>query len=274
MKKERNVLTETNVSYQNPFIPKGFTYVTGEWNTGFVISDKFGNEFVWIPVGFLESNGTLDCISYDSKFGLRNWYNYDFSQKGWHESVPNETVESINKWGGFYISRFTASFEDGKIVYKKGYLPLIKLSFNQATEYEASFTTVTEDINHCLVYGSAYDSLCQWIIQSKTMTRSQVLDDSTYLGNYANNDKYHSRNDTVELLPTGHNDNWKILNIYDLAGNVIEFCQEQHSDDRIVLRSGSYPVVGRDYPIADCYFREPPTRTVNLAGFRSMLVHK
>lgn len=122
--------------------------------------------------------------------------------------------------------------------------------------------------------GSAYDSLCQWIIQSGTKTRNEILDDSTYLGNYANNEKYHSKVESIELLPAELNEDWCINNIYDLAGNVVELTQEQHSNDRIVLRSGNYRVVGRCHPIADRYFREPPTRKVNLASFRSMLFHK
>lgn len=274
MKEKRTTLTPSIDCYQNPFIPKGFTYVTGEWNTGFVISDEFGNEFAWVPVGCLENNGTLDGISFNSKFGLRNWYNYDFSQNGWHETVPKNILESINKWGGFYFACYTASVEKGNVVFKKGNLPLIEMTYNEAVEYEASFRTNAEDVNHCLMLGSAYDSLFQWIIQSGTKTKNEILDDSTDLGNYANNEKYHSKVEAVELLPTGHNKDWCINNIYDLAGNVVEFTQEQHSTNRIVLRSGNYRVVGRYYPIADRYFREPPTRKVNLASFRSMLFHK
>ena len=111
MKEKRTILTPSIDCYQNPFLPKGFTYVTGEWNTGFVISDEFGNKFTWVPVGWLENNGTLDGISFDSKFGLRNWYNYDFSQNGWHETVPKNILESINEWGGFYFACYTASIE-------------------------------------------------------------------------------------------------------------------------------------------------------------------
>lgn len=272
--KERTTLTKSTDRYQNPFVPKGFTYVTGEWNTGYVIADDYGNTFAWIPVGWLESNGTLDGVSFNSKFGMRNWYDYDFSQNGWHESVPANIVKSIHEWGGFYFACHTASLEDGNVVFKKGNVPLIGMTYDEAVQLEKSFKTDTTEIEHCLILGSAYDTLCQWIIQSGTKTKNEILDDSTELGNYANNEIYHSKVETVELLPTGSDESWAIHNIYDLAGNVIEFTQEQHSDDRIVLRSGNYRVVGRYYPVADRYFREPPTRKVNLASFRSMLFHK
>jgi hypothetical protein len=76
-----------------------------------------------------------------------------------------------------------------------------------------------------ILLGSAYDSLCQWIIQSGTKTRNEILDDSTDLGNYANNEKYHSKVESFELLPAGLNEDLCINNIYDLAGNIVEFTQ-------------------------------------------------
>ena len=221
MKEKRTNLTTSTDRFMKPFIPNGFTYVTGSWNNGFVISDKFGNEFVWVPVGWLEENGTLDGLSFNSKLGLRNWYNYDFSSTGWHEDIPQNIVESILYWEGFYTSRNTASLESGKVVFKTGNIPLVELSYN-----------------------------------------------------YANNDKFYSNDGLAQLLPTGSHPEWSIYNINDLAGNVLEFTQEQHNTDRIVLRGGHYRVNGRDYPIGDRYFREPPTTKVNIAGFRSMLFHK
>lgn len=274
MNGERSLLTQESVKHKEPFLPKGFTYVTGTRNTGFVIADKFGNEFVWIPVDALEPNGTLDGISYNSQFGLRNWYNYDFSEHGWHEVVPEAVVSSIKEWGGFFFARNTASLENGEVVFKKGNLPLIELSFNEAVEYEKSFKTSEEEVEHCMMYGSAYDSLYQWIIQSGAKKRSEVLEDSTYLGNYVNNDRFYRGEDISKLLPTGSNEDWKILNIYDLAGNVMELSQERYGDNERVIRGGHYRIVGRDYPIADRYFREPVSRKVNIASFRSMLYHK
>ena len=51
----------SKASYKNPPIPSGFEHVCGKWNSGFVIECKFDrSQFVWIPVGFLRTNGTLD----------------------------------------------------------------------------------------------------------------------------------------------------------------------------------------------------------------------
>lgn len=273
MKEKRNLTTSIE-GYKNPFVPQGFTHVKGTWNDGFTISDSNGNAFAWVPVGWLLNNGTLNGTSFDLKFGRRNWYNYDFSEKGWHENVPKHIVESINEWGGFYFSCCTASLEKNAVVFKKGYNPLVEMSYDQALDYESSFKTSTDEIEHQLAYGAAYDSIIQWIIQKGTKKAKDLLDDSSEFGNYANNEKYHRKNKAVELLPTGSNEDWCIHNIYDLAGNTEEFTQEKYGDNnRVVLRSGNYRVVGRYWPIADRYFRQPHSRKVNLGSFRSMLVH-
>ena len=62
-----NVYSE---NYANPPIPEGYKYVCGDWKNGFVIErDSDGSQFVWIPVWSLDSNGTLDGVSFAEKFG-------------------------------------------------------------------------------------------------------------------------------------------------------------------------------------------------------------
>ena len=66
-----NVYSE---NYANPPILEGYKHVCGEWNNGFVIERcSDGSQFVWIPVGSLDSNGTLDGVSFTEKFGRRNY---------------------------------------------------------------------------------------------------------------------------------------------------------------------------------------------------------
>ena len=57
-------------NYQNPPIPYGYRYVTGEWYSGFGIERlSDGSQFIWIPVGYLDANGTLDGVVFNRKFG-------------------------------------------------------------------------------------------------------------------------------------------------------------------------------------------------------------
>lgn len=61
------------INYANPPIPERYKHVCGEWNNGFVIERcSDGSQFVWIPVGSLDYNGTLDGKRFWEKFGRRN----------------------------------------------------------------------------------------------------------------------------------------------------------------------------------------------------------
>ena len=55
-----------NALHPEKHIPTGFAYKEGTVNTGYVISDNEGNEFVWIPVANDEA--------YAKKLGKNNWY--------------------------------------------------------------------------------------------------------------------------------------------------------------------------------------------------------
>ena len=78
-----NVNAQINTSAETVTVPAGYAIIKDSPNTndGMVISDvadddldnsKEGNQFVWIPVGSLDSNGTLDGEHFSEKFGRRN----------------------------------------------------------------------------------------------------------------------------------------------------------------------------------------------------------
>ena len=81
-------------------IPKGFTYKEGTKDTGLVIQDEKGNEFVWVPA-------------------TESTYRKDTSFKGvkptGDDTLPNgidETADVV-KYGGFYIGRYEAGIPEG-----------------------------------------------------------------------------------------------------------------------------------------------------------------
>ena len=131
-------ITTTNVyskDYVNPPIPEGYQYVWGEWNNGFVIERcSDGSQFVWIPVGSLDSNGTLDGVYFSEKFGRRNYMNDVFSYNEFNEPIDSEffeQLESVKKYGGFYISRYNISKGSiGKPQSVKGLIPWVNISFD------------------------------------------------------------------------------------------------------------------------------------------------
>lgn len=244
-----------SMNYANPPIPEGYKHVCGEWNNGFVIERcSDGSQFVWIPVESLDSNGTLDGEHFSEKFGRRNYMNNEFSDDGFNEALNYELLkqlESVKKYGGFYISRYNISKSlEGKPQSVKGVMPWINIDFDDAKKV-ASTIEDNEAVKSHLTFGAEYDSVLEWFIKTEVKTLAEIAEDSTKWGNYRN-----TENSPKKLVETGSRKKWCANNIYDFAGNVNEWTQERNESSCHVVRGGHYgegeygyysPVAYRDF---------------------------
>lgn len=262
-------------NYANPPIPKGYSRIFGEWNTGIVIqrnSDK--SQFVWVPVASLESNGTIDGKHFVEKFGRRAFrdekiasYSSDSSYifyeivvdhfasyKNEIDARLKEQFESVRKYGGFYISRFNISIgKDRKPHSLQGVMPWTGISYLVAEKIAYTFEN-TEGVKSHIPFGAEYDSILSWFYKSGAKTYEEIAEDSSNWGNFCN---------TIEsrLLVTGSSEKYCVNNIYDFAGNIREWTQEKYKGDSNsnaryyeydcpVVRGGSYNSYGDKYPAA------------------------
>ena len=261
-----------STNYVNPPIPEGYKHICGEWNNGFVIERcSDGSQFVWVPVGSLDSNGTLDGVSFTEKFGRRNYRNDKFSEGGFHERLTNELalqLESVKKYGGFYISRYHISKSSkGKPQSVKGVMPWVDISFNQAKKV-ASTIEDSETVKSHLTYGAEYDSVLEWFIKSNARTRSEIAKNSTNWGNH-----WNTENPPRRVVEIGSREKWCTNNIYDFAGNVDEWTQEKNDSSYRVIRGGDYNDDGTDCPVA-CRLYDDPYDGYDDTGFRATLYIK
>ena len=235
-------------NYMLPPVLDGFRYVEGKWDDGFVIEDKaYGSRFVWIPVGSLYANGTLDGKNFNQKFGRRNFEGDDFSETGYHEIETPEVVlqrQIIELIDGFYISQFEISGIGIQGICRsvKWANPIRCVDLKSAKKI-ASQVATTRNLPTHLVTGSEYDTVLQWLIQSGAKTLEEVTVDSQSWGNYS-----------ITREKTGSNENYVANRIYDLAGNNLEWTQEEFGEDYSVFRGGNYginaPVSHRSYGIS------------------------
>ncbi len=264
-----NVYSE---NYANPPIPEGYKHICGEWNNGFVIERcSDGSQFVWIPVGSLDSNGTLDGEHFSEKFGRRNYQNDEFSYCEFNEDLSGELIEqleSVKKYGGFYISRYNISKSSaGKPQSVKGVIPWVNINFNNAKKV-ASTIEDNEAVKSHLTFGAEYDSVLEWFIKSKARTRSEIAEDSTNWGNH-----WNTKNSPKRVVETGSSEEWCANNIYDFAGNVDEWTQEQNNSSYRVVRGGNFVGGGCTCPVAyRCYYG--PNFYYSSTGFRATLYIK
>ena len=253
-----------STNYVNPPIPEGYKHVCGEWNNGFVIERcSDGSQFVWIPVESLDSNGTLDGEHFSEKFGRRNYMNNEFN-----EALNDELLESVKKYGGFYISRYNISkSSEGKPQSVKGVMPWVNINFDDAKKV-ASTIEDNEAVKSHLTFGAEYDSVLEWFIKTEVKTLVEIVEDSTEWGNH-----WNTENSPKKVVETGSREEWCANNIYDFAGNVDEWTQEQNESSYHVIRGGNYGGNGYDFPVAFRYYFSP-IYDYCFTGFRATLYIK
>ena len=268
------IIRVCSANYKNPPIPRGYEYVCGEWNNGFVIERRSdGSQFVWIPVGSLDANGTLDGDHFSEKFGRRNYMNDElFSSGKFNEDLKGELLkqlESVKKYGGFYISRYNISKSSaGKPQSVKGVMPWVNINFYDAKKI-ASTIENNKAVKSHLIFGAEYDSVLEWFIKTEVKTLAEIADDSSKWGNHSD-----TKNSPKKIVETGSRKEWCANNIYDFAGNVVEWTQEQRENSSSVsfsvIRGCSFCRSGLDFPVAyRCYCDYTCKSGIN--GFRAAL---
>ena len=252
--------------YKNPPVPKGYANILGEWHNGFVIQDWSNNEFVWVPVGILLENGTLDGEKFNKQLGRRDFQKDKFSKGEFHEVMDGtlkKQIASVEKYGGFYVGRYTVSKPiDERPASVKDAIPWTNISFKNAL-IEARKLGQGKVESH-LMYGAEFDTVLQWFLETGIPVE-EIIKDSTSRGNYWNSD-----NSPKKVVETGSREEWYVNKIADLFGNVWEWTQEQNGSSSRVLRGGDYNGAGNYYPVADrAYYRTH--YYFNYLGFRVAL---
>ena len=171
-------------------------------------------------------------------------------------------IESISKYGGFYIGRYELSEagvqKDKATLTNTNWYNLYK----KCTELNASDKVETR-----MIWGCQWDVTMNWLISSGAKTSNEVNKDSSSWGNYKDStenakvtvteedgtttNKYGSKQNT------GYSEYWKANNIYDLAGNCFEWTQEAGYTHYRAVRGGNYSYSGSSNPGSNRYDYDP-----------------
>ena len=164
-------------------------------------------------------------------------------------------IESISKYGGFYIGRYELS--EAGVQKDKATLTNTKLTntnwynlYKKCKELNASDKVETR-----MIWGCQWDVTMNWLISSGAKTSNEVNKDSSSWGNYYNTSVKADdgtteikASGTHEKLNTGKTTFTMANNIYDLAGNVMEWTQEAYDPYGRACRGGDYDSNGSGYP--------------------------
>ena len=178
-----------------------------------------------------------------------------------------EIIESIKKYGGFYIGRYETGGLNGTAVVRKMDTNIARQ--NWYTMYKKCLTLkgTNTDVKTSMIFGNLWDEALEWLVKSGatisdgTTLTYQLIKNSTTWGNYDNATfNYIAANAETPLMtetkaqskrtgiPAGSAEYTSANNVYDMAGNVWDWTTEAYSTHIRVSRGGSYYDNGRDYP--------------------------
>lgn len=193
------------ISATNPYIPEGFTQIEGtEVDSGFVIEDKYGNQYVWVPVA-------------SGKLTRKELLNPKYEESS---TTASALVNSVAKYYGFYIGRFEASqYElNGNQVAAsmEGKIPWTNITYTDAENYANGSAKAFEyeDSYTALINSYSWDTVLEWIEKDVT--------------NFSSNTNYGNYSGTI--YPTGYTEKDRINSICDLAGNIREWTTEIYKE--------------------------------------------
>ena len=234
---------------------------------------------------------------YDKDSELQNYRDgieqYQMLSQEMEESYY-KMIESVKKYGGFYIGRY----ETGDLNQEKAVVKKMNTDINYATWYEMyelckEQEGEKENIETGMIWGSLWDETLQWLLETgaqiqngeggtREITESDINSNSSDWGNYYNvtfeytntNGGTSTKNESSSTrIPTGSTEYTKANNIYDLAGNMCDWTLEANSTYNRVLRGGSCGNGGSSGPGRGRRYSYP-TYSVDDYGCRSALYIK
>lgn len=168
-------------------------------------------------------------------------------------------IESITKYGGFYIGRYETGGLSENPVVRKMNTNIGGYDWYQLYEKCLTLRGDNPNVKTSMILNSLWDETLEWLIETEAalvdgtqLNYYMIARNSTTWGNYGGSTfKYIAesakepilseikKNDVYIEIPTGSAEYTKINNIYDLAGNVSEYTTAAHYNER-GFRGGSY----------------------------------
>ncbi len=186
------------------------------------------------------------------------------------EKEFNNMIESVEKYGGFYIGRYeTGNLSQDTVVVQKGNTDINYQNWYTMYKKCKTLKGSNNKVGTGMIWGSQWDRTLMWLIESENKTKEEICDSSDW-GNYSNN----IEEGAGSRRATGYSETWKTANIYDLAGNVGEWTMEASSTNGRVYRGGYYTYTGTDFPAGDRNYSTPTNSYYGFSACRVALYIK
>ena len=198
----------------------------------------------------------------------------------------DKMLNRVATYGGFYIGRYeTGDLSQATPVVKRMNEDLGNQNWWQMWKKAKKLSGTSAGVQ--MIWGTQYDQTLKWLIDSGAKNYSEIGVDSTSWGCYSNRDLVYYKDTLKNIgayrkhynsrkIPSGGYDGANANNIFDLAGNVMEWTQEYQyyrNESCRNYRNGYYSSPGSSYPAAYRYSQEPD-ESYDYTGLRCSLFIK
>ena len=223
---------------------------------------KTGKYYTFSVTGRTLSNSTYEPVIlsnrdneyYFTRYGLSGMTRESFYQELQIEF--NNTIESIKKYGGFYIGRY----ETGNLTSSVPVVQKMNTSISNATWYsmysKMGYLGANSYVKTNMIWGCLWDETLQWLVDSGSLKQDELVVSMSW-GNYYDSSITYTPTSggtaTTTIgrgtrIPTGSSEDTKVNNIYDMAGNVYDGTLEGDGSNGRFLRGGGYNNHGANVP--------------------------
>ena len=212
--------------------------------TGLVVIGPDDSEFVWIPV----TRTNLARRDFGSYMSATPFSGYrDETELESYQAMAS----SVERYGGFYMGRYEASFGGGdsvpssrRVTNEEPGRIWVRFAPQDAAAVCENLYAGNDTVRGFFPWGVNWDTMLQWLIDSGGRTEREVASDSTGWGNYSDD----AFSPDAAGGYTGQWEEAKANNLYDLAGNNWEWTRERYGSGDYVMRGGGYNLMGGPCP--------------------------
>ncbi len=144
-----------------------------------------------------------------------------------------KTINSIKKYGGFYIGRYETGGLSGEAKVVKQNEDINNQNWYTMYEKSEALRGKNRNVETSMIWGCLWDATLQWLIDTNAITYDQVVTTPGEWGNYKDSTFTYTTDEGEQtkewgekLIPTGSSEYTKRNNIYDMGGNVQELTLE------------------------------------------------